>query len=208
FASASDAVLQQLVAARLVHRLVMHRDAIVEVPEGLTNALCFVLAGQVSIGVFDPAVLAERGRVQRDATLGEADGTLMPPGPLARAAKQNLALFHAGELFNLDAIPTVAGDDRVLAFSISNADVLLIGGDAVGWIATHAPAVGTELGSALALTNARLRMITGIKHEILDFYVRNGMSISGPTCGSVSSICASTASSAKRRARSAMERSA
>lgn len=181
FAGASDTELHQLVAARLVHRVVMHRDTIVEVPAGLTNALCFVLAGQVTIGVFDSAVLAERGRIQRDATVGEKDGTLMPPGPLARAAKQNLALFHVGELFNLDAIPTVAGDDRVHAFSISSADVLLIGSEAVGWIANHAPMVGTELGTALALTNARLRMITGIKHEILDFYVRNGMSVAGPT---------------------------
>jgi len=178
FASASDEVLHRLAAARLVHRLAIPRDTVVG---GETGALCFVVAGQISIGVFDPAVLAERGRVQRDATRGETDGTLMPPGPLARAAKQNLALFHPGELFNLEAIPAVAGDDRVHAFSISSAEVLLIGGDAVQWIATNVPPVETELGRALALTNARLRMITGIKHEILDFYVRNGMSVSGPT---------------------------
>ena len=71
FASASDAVLHQLVAARLVHRCVLHRDTIVEVPAGISNALCFVISGQISIGVFDAAVLAERGRIQRDATLGE-----------------------------------------------------------------------------------------------------------------------------------------
>ncbi|HEY6039967.1 MAG TPA: 4Fe-4S dicluster domain-containing protein, partial [Kofleriaceae bacterium] len=181
FAGASDDHLDQLVAARLVYRLSVHRDTILEPPPGARAPLCFVLAGQVSIGVFDPAVLADRGRVQRDATLGEAEGTLMPPGPLARAAKQNLALFHPGELFNLEAIPAQAGDDRVHAFSISSADVLVLGGEAVSWLATHVPSVETELGRALALTNARLRMITGIKHEILDFYVRNGMSIAGPT---------------------------
>ena len=174
-------VLDQLVTAGYVERVVVHRDAIIHVPAHLPGALCFVLAGQVSIGVFDPAVLAERGRAQRDATLGEQDGTLMPPGPLARAAKQNLALFHEGELFNLDAVPAVSGDDCMHAFSLSRVEALLIGSTAVTWLAQHAPGVEARLASALALTNARLRMITGIKHEILDFYIRNGMSVAGPT---------------------------
>src|SRR5258706_4932646 len=131
FAAATDDVLTRLTGAQLVHRIVLHRDTIVEVPAKLTGALCFVISGQVSIGVFDAAALVERGRIQRDATLREKDGTLMPPGPLARNAKQNLALFRAGELFNLGAIPTVDADDRVHAFSISSAEVLLVGGEAV-----------------------------------------------------------------------------
>ncbi|MEO8704130.1 MAG: 4Fe-4S dicluster domain-containing protein, partial [Kofleriaceae bacterium] len=42
-------------------------------------------------------------------------------------------------------------------------------------------AVEHALAAALALAKARLRSITGIKHEILDFYVRNGLSVAGPT---------------------------
>jgi Fe-S-cluster-containing hydrogenase component 2 len=139
-----------------------------------------VVSGQISIGVFDPNVLAERGRAQRDATLGQQDGTLMPPGPLARTAKQNLALFGDDELFNLDAIPTVAGDDQVHAFSLSRVIAVLISGEAVAWLAHAAKDVEIALGAALAVTNVRLRAITGIKHEILDFYLRNGLSVAGP----------------------------
>lgn len=181
FRDAGDDVLRELTAARLVHRLEAPRDTMLEIPAAMAGTLCFVITGQVSIGVFDPAALAERGRQQRDAALGEKDGTLMPPGPLARTARQNLALFTAGELFNLDAIIQVGGDDRLAAFALSRAVVLLIAGDAVSWLAGAAPGVGQAVASALALTNARLRAITGIKHEILDFYVRNGLSVAGPT---------------------------
>jgi len=181
FRAASDEVLHALCAAGLVHRVEVPRDTELAIPPAIHGALCLVVAGQVSIGVFDPAALAERGRRQRDAALGEADGTLMPPGPLARSARQNLALFCDGELFNLDAVAQATGDDRVSAFSLSRVIVLMIAGEAVTWLAHNAPGVEQVVASALALTNARLRAITGIKHEILDFYVRNGLSVAGPT---------------------------
>jgi len=44
---------------------------------------------------------------------------LMPPGPLARSASKNLALFSEGELFNLAAIPGVRDHEVTAAFSIS-----------------------------------------------------------------------------------------
>ena len=181
FKDAGDAILEQLVAAELVRRVEVPRDTLLELPSASTAALCFVVTGQVSIGVFDLAVLEERGRRQRDAAIGEKDGTLMPPGPLARAAKQNLAMFGDGELFNISAITATTGDDRIEPFSLDRAVVLLIAGEAIEWLAKAAPGVATALGSALALTNARLRSITGIKHEILDFYLRNGLSVAGPT---------------------------
>jgi Fe-S-cluster-containing hydrogenase component 2 len=181
FHAATDDVLRELVAGSLVHQVHAPRDTMIEIPPTLPGALCLVITGQVSIGVFDPAALAERGRMQRDAALGEKDGTLMPPGPLARSARQNLALFGDGELFNLEAIAQVSGDDRLAAFALGRAVVLLIAGDAVTTLAGAAPEVAGAVASALALTNARLRSITGIKHEILDFYVRHGLSVAGPT---------------------------
>ncbi|HET7499418.1 MAG TPA: 4Fe-4S binding protein [Kofleriaceae bacterium] len=179
--SADDDVLRELAVAGLVHRIEVPRDTPLEVPPGMRDALCLVVAGQVSIGVFDPAALAARGRPQRDAALGEQDGTLLPPAPLARTARRNLALFEAGELFNLAAINQVAGDDRVSAFALSRVVVLVIAGAAVHWLAGAAPGVERAVGEALAATGARLRSITGIQHEILDFYVRNGLSVAGPT---------------------------
>ncbi len=182
FAAARDEALERLIGANLVHRIAVHRDSVLEVPAGLSGALCLVVAGQVSLGVFDPAALAERGRVQRDATLGEKDGTLLPPGPLARATKQNLALFRAGELFNIGAIPAVdAGRSRRSPFAQQRRglDVRRARSRAGSRSASRGSA--TRSRQALALTNARLRMVTGIKHEILDFFVRNGMSVAGPT---------------------------
>ena len=181
FAQLDDHTLTQLVAAQLVHRVEVPRDTMLEYPPSLHGALCFVVQGQVSIGVFEQAALDERGRIQRDATRGEKEGTLMPPGPLARSAKQNLALFREGELFNLHAIGSVGGEDKVHAFSLTHVVAIMIGGDAVAWLTTNSPGAETVIASALALTNARLHAITGIKHELLDFYTRNGLSVSGPT---------------------------
>jgi len=181
FRDTADALLRRLAGLGYVERIVVPRDTMLEIPASIQGALCVVVEGQVSIGVFASGALEERGRQQRDAALGDKDGTLMPPGPLARTAKQNLALFGVGELFNIGAVPTVSGDERVGAFSISRAVVLMMAGEAMAWLAKHAPGVDQAVASTLALTNARLRSITGIKHEILDFYVRNGMSVAGPT---------------------------
>ena len=181
FADASDQLLHDLIATNLVTRIEVPRDTMLAIPEHLRDPMCLVASGQVSIGVFERSALDERGRRQRDATLGEQDGTLMPPGPLARTASKNLALFGEGELFNLAAIPTDAGDGMAAAFSISRVVVLLLGADALRGIMQAAPGVARVVSAALALTNARLRSITGIKHEILDFYVRHGLSVAGPT---------------------------
>jgi Fe-S-cluster-containing hydrogenase component 2 len=180
FRDVEDRILEQLIEARLIERLEVPRDTMIEAPAQLKGALCAIVSGQVSLGVFDVAALEERGRLQRDATLGEKDGTLMPPGPLARTAKQNLAMFSDGELFNLEAIPAQSGEDRISAFSLSRVVALMIGGDALVWLGKMAPGVDRTLAAELALTNARLRSITGIKHEILDFYLRHGLSVSGP----------------------------
>src|SRR5262249_4357805 len=178
--NASDDVLRDLVASGMVQRVVVGRDTPIEAPETLPNALCIVASGQIAIGVFDRAELAERGRPQRDAAIGEEDGTLMPPGPLARTAKRNLALFTTGELFNLGAIPTT-GVDAIRAFALGRSEAVLIAGEAMDYLARTSPGLEQAIADALVLTNARMRAISGIKHEILDFYVRNGLSVAGPT---------------------------
>jgi Fe-S-cluster-containing hydrogenase component 2 len=186
FSAAGNDVLRELHVRGHVQRIEVPRDTMIERP-ALRGALCLIVAGQVSIGVFDPAALAERGRQQRDAALGDKDGTLMPPGPLARTARQNLALFGEGELFNLEALAHASGPDgstggeQVGAFSLSRVIALLIAGDAVRWLAGAAPGVEQAIAAALAQSHARLRSITGLKHEILDFYLRHGLSVAGPT---------------------------
>ena len=110
FRDTPDDVITRLVASGQATTSSLPRDAFLEPPQEFgQGVLCIVIAGQVAVGVFDRETLAARGRVQRDATLGEEDGTLMPPGPLARSAKQNAAMFAAGEVFNLGAL---LGDER------------------------------------------------------------------------------------------------
>ena len=181
FRAARNDELAALDDPQHVLRVAAPRDTVLDVPPTLHRTLCLVVSGQISIGVFDPAVLAERGRPQRDAALGEQDGTLLPPGPLARSARRNLALFGEGELFNLDALVQVAGDDRVVAFTPSSVVVLLLAGDAVRALADRVPGVAQAIAAGLARSNAHLRAITGIRHELLDFYVRHGLSVAGPT---------------------------
>jgi Fe-S-cluster-containing hydrogenase component 2 len=181
FSEVDDRVLRELVTANLVVRIEAPRDTPLVVPEHIREPLCLIASGQVSIGVFEHAALEQRGRTQRDAALGEQDGTLMPPGPLARSAAKNLALFGEGELFNLAALPGPTVDCITAAFSISRVVVVMIAAGAMRELMHLAPAAEQVLARALALTNARLRSVTGIKHEILDFYVRNGLSVAGPT---------------------------
>jgi Fe-S-cluster-containing hydrogenase component 2 len=180
-AEAGDRALHELIAGHHVARIEVPRDTMLEPPAHLPGALCIVAEGQVSIGLFAQAALDERGRRQRDAALGETDGTLMPPGPLARTADRNLALFGEGELFNLAAIPGGDGEGTVAAFSIGRVVAVLVSSEAVAYLARTSPAVEQAIAQALSLTSARLRAVTGIKHEILDFYIRNGLSVAGPT---------------------------
>lgn len=143
------------------------------------GAVCLIVRGQLSLGVFDREALADRSRPQRDAARGEKEGTLMPPGPLARVAKQNLALFLPGEVLRLSALPPNTDDELVVPFSLTDVTVLAIGAVALEQLARDAPEIDRAFGAQIALTRARLGVVTGIKHEVLDFYVRHGMSVSG-----------------------------
>ncbi len=169
FAQSGDRPLRELIAAGLVERIEVPRDTVLSPPAHLRGALCIVASGQVSIGRF------ARG------ALGELDGARLPPGPLARIAERNLALFGEGELFNLAAIPGPDGEGAIAAFSTSRVVAVLVSSEAIASLTRTAPEVEQTIARALALTGARLRAITGVKHEILDFYVRHGLSIAGPT---------------------------
>ncbi len=181
FRDATDAVIAQLLADGWGTASTMPRDTLIDLPAGApADTMCVVVSGQLSIGVFDPAALAARGRQQRDAARGEPDGTLLPPGPLARTAKRNLAMFGPGEVFNPGALPPPDAEERVTPFSLSTTLVVFLPARALAWLTRMAAPVETALREQLALTAARLRSVTGIKHEILDFYLRNGISVAGP----------------------------
>lgn len=180
FHEVEDAPLHALAASGTLTLRELPRDTMLE-PEEAAGALCLVTAGQLAVGLFDPPTLQERGSQQRDAALGEKEGTLLPPGPLARAARQNLALFGQGDLFNLAAFPSRGPQEVVRPFALSRAQVVLIRDEALHWLAGAAPAAERAVAAGLAFSSARLRGVTGVKHEILDFYLRHGLSVSGPS---------------------------
>lgn len=163
-----------LIAAGEVRVLSVPRDTALD----LDAAVCVVVDGQLALGLFDRAELASRlGQRQRDAARGERDGTLLPPRPLAHVALRNLALFAAGEAFNPTALPP-DGDDAIAPFSLCPSTVVALSAAAVETV-TAAGADG--LGAAVATTRARLRALVGVRQEILDFYLRNGLSVAGPS---------------------------
>ncbi len=177
FRDAPPGAIEALLADGRMQWQALARDTVIE--PAAAPSVCIVVSGQVSLGVFDAAALIERGPQQRDAAQGDqGDGTLMPPGPLARSAKHNIALFGPGEIFNLATRPE--SDERIAAFSVSAVTIAILTADAMQQLAQSAPEVGRTLASTLALTNARLRSVTGIKREILDFYVRHGIAVAGP----------------------------
>ena len=178
---ASPALLADLQATGHLVRISVPRDTVIEAPAAMTGpALCLVESGQISLGVFDLDVLRQRGPIQRDAALGEKEGTLMPPGPLARSARHNIAMFGAGEVFKLGSMPEDR-ETRISAFSLDRASVLVLSDAGLEMLRSAAPTLARTLGDTLALTAARLKSITGVKHELFDFYVRNGLSVAGPT---------------------------
>ncbi|HEY5947116.1 MAG TPA: 4Fe-4S binding protein [Kofleriaceae bacterium] len=177
FREARNAQLDEL--SRIATIVELPRDTLLDVTADRSRSVCIVVGGQVALGLFERRAVAERGERQRDATRGEQDGTLLPPGPLARTAKRNLALFGPGELFKLDTLGIHTPDEIIAPFAQSQATVALLDGAAFERLARSTPALEHSLAAAIAMTGARLRSITGIKLELLDFYVRNGLSVAG-----------------------------
>ncbi|MEZ4402560.1 MAG: 4Fe-4S dicluster domain-containing protein [Kofleriaceae bacterium] len=180
FAGVPAALLRDLLARGELVLTAVPRDVVITIG-GDQRALCVVLDGQVALGLFDRLTLSHRMRErQRDAALGEKDGTLLPPKPMAQVALRNLALFGVGEAFNPTAMPA-SGDDAIAAFSLAPATVVQLTAAALAELAAVAPSVEQALGEAIAHTGKRLAALVGVRQEILDFYLRNGLSVAGPS---------------------------
>ena len=189
-AAVPDEVLAPLLATGAIAVLTLPRDTIVTTDS--RYAMCLVAHGQVSLALFDRAALTARlAHRQRDAAKGERDGTLLPPPPLAHVALRNLALFTTGDAWNPTALAS-DGTDAIAAFTLTGATVVALAQAALtrlrdypGGGAAHGDArpahAHAALGAALAHTGARLQALTGVRQELLDFYLRNGLSLAGPS---------------------------
>ena len=123
-----------------------------------------------------PRARSSRTRTRRKEE--REDESLIKPPPLARIALKNVALFMEGDLFNSGALSAARG--QPIAF-YTTAPSILISLDH-RWIAELAvrhPPFEARLRRALSISRERLAWVSGVKQELLDFFVRQGISVSG-----------------------------
>lgn len=164
----------------------LERDMFVLDPIGLAGGqaapVVYVARGQVAAAVFTETDLGERRAQQiahENATHEEREAeSLIKPAPLARIALKNVALFMEGDLFNSGALSATHG--QPIAF-YTTAPSALVSLDQ-RWIAELAvrhPSFEQRLRRALSVSRERLAWVSGVKQELLDFFVRQGVSVAG-----------------------------
>jgi Fe-S-cluster-containing hydrogenase component 2 len=164
----------------------VERDMFVLDPIGLASGqpapVIYIARGQVAAAVFNEAELSARHAAQiahEQASNEELEEeSLIKPPPLARIALKNVALFIEGDLFNSAALS--AARSQPIAFYTS-APAVLISLDH-RWIAELAvrhPTFEARLRRALGVSRERLAWVSGVKQELLDFFVRQGISVAG-----------------------------
>ncbi len=184
FDGIANEVLARAVASGGIERRELRRDAIVSDPSTARPGapILYVYRGQVAAGVFDAAELATRRTEQErwEAMSHEEreQQSLLPPPPMARLAKKNVALFMEGDLFNAAAVATGTGAP-IAFFTAAPVAMVAIAPGTMAELATRHPFFENRARRALQVTRDRLRTISGVKQEMLDFFVRHGISVSG-----------------------------
>ncbi len=189
-----DGISNEELATLMVQNGITHqeveRDHMVVDPVGLavntsrgrSAPVVMVLTGQIVAGVFSEADLVERR--SRQERLGNAtreqleEESLIKPPPLARVAQKNIALFTAADLFNAGALSAARGLP-VAFYSNAPSAILLLDQRAVADMAARHPQFEARLSRALAITKERMAWLFGVKQELLDFFVRQGISVAG-----------------------------
>ncbi len=164
----------------------IERDMFVLDPIGLANGqaapVVHVAAGQVAAAVFMEHELTERRNWQiahENASREEREAeSLIKPPPLARVALKNVALFMDGDLFNSSALSAARG--QPIAFYTTAPSILVsIDQRWIAELAVRHPVFEQRLRRALSISRERLAWVSGVKQELLDFFVRQGISVSG-----------------------------
>jgi Fe-S-cluster-containing hydrogenase component 2 len=164
----------------------LERDMFVLDPIGLAHGqpapVVYVARGQVAAGVFVEQDLADRRAQQlqhENASKEEREQeSLIKPPPLARIALKNVALFMEGDLFNSGALSAARG--QPIAFYTTAPSVLIsLDHRWVAELAVRHPPFEARLRRALSISRERLAWVSGVKQELLDFFVRQGISVSG-----------------------------
>ncbi len=161
--------------------ITLDRDGIVE----LDRQMVFVAAGQLSLGVFDEEDFRARIAKQNAPTGGKGnEASLIKPEPLARISFKNLAIFMAGDVINSRALLPAASTSRkeqcVGLFASAPTTAFLMSERLVTELAGRSQDFSGRLQKAALAGLERLERLVDVKQEVLDFYVRHGISVSGP----------------------------
>lgn len=150
--------------------------------QGQPAPVICVAEGQVAAAVFASGDLEERRAAQvahENASREEREQeSLIKPPPLARTALKNVALFVEGDLFNSGAL-AAAKDQPIAFYSVAPSSLVSLDQRAVAELAVRHPPFEARLGRALSVSRERLAWVTGVKQELLDFFVRQGISVAG-----------------------------
>lgn len=142
----------------------------------------YVMQGQIAAAVFTEGDLNERRNRQlrlENATQEELDEeSLLKPPPLARLAQKNVALFMPGDLFN-SGVMSMGRGMPVAFYTASPCTYVTLDQRWIAELASRHPFFEQRLRRALAASRERLAWLSGVKQELLDFFVRQGLSVSG-----------------------------
>ncbi|MBL9016585.1 MAG: 4Fe-4S binding protein [Myxococcales bacterium] len=164
----------------------LERDMFVLDPIGLAQGqaapVVYVATGQVAAGVFMEHELAERRAAQiahETATKEDLEAeSLIKPPPLARIALKNIALFMEHDLFNSGALNAARGQP-IAFYTTAPSQLVSLDQRWVAELAVRYPVFETRLRRAIGISRERLAWVSGVKQELLDFFVRQGISVAG-----------------------------
>ncbi|MCG8420257.1 MAG: 4Fe-4S dicluster domain-containing protein [Proteobacteria bacterium] len=146
------------------------------------SPIFYVAQGQIAAAVFNPDELSERrAEQQRYEQMSDEERkelSLLKPPPLARTARKNLAAFMEGDLFNSAAL-AAGGGEPVAFYTVAPTVTAVCHPGTIANLAVQFPFFEERFRRAVQHSRARLRHITGVKQELLDFFVRQGISVSG-----------------------------
>lgn len=181
----NELLVNALTGRDLVLRTI-ERDHVVadpsSLPHGQAAPVLYVVTGQLAAGVFEAGELAER-RQQQDRLEAmtkeeREEESLIKPIPMARLARKNVALFADGDVFNAGALAAARGAP-VAFFTTAPTVVISLTQRLVADVAVKFPFFEARFRRAIQASRQRLHGVTGVKQEVLDFFVRQGISVSG-----------------------------
>jgi len=164
----------------------LERDMFVLDPIGLANGqpapVVYIAHGQISAAVFTENELADRRAAQlahESASKEEREAeSLIKPAPLARIALKNIALFMENDLFNSGALSAARGQP-IAFYTTAPSALVSLDHRWIAELAVRYPVFESRLRRALGISRERLAWVSGVKQELLDFFVRQGISVSG-----------------------------